>query len=72
MYFIFSICVWNVLIYTLFCQGETQNILILDIDEKNKITYVFACTGTLGSAYELKSSITSNYLITCLNNALEQ
>ena len=53
---------WNLIIYIVFCQGENQNSLIMDIDDQNT-TYVFTSKGHPDYVFELESPATSK----CLN-----
>ena len=39
------VCVCNLILYIVLCQGENENILILDIDDQNTM-YAFASKGT--------------------------
>ena len=38
------LCVWNLVIYIVLCQGENLSVLVLDIDEQNTM-HVFASKG---------------------------
>ena len=44
LYFIY-LCVWGLIIHIILCEGETKNILILDIGGQN-MSYVFASKDT--------------------------